>query len=117
MGTWGHEIFDDDLASDVKGSFEDALSKKGDAKNATKDVLSQYADVISDPDEGHIIQLALAKIQMEKGVLQSEIKKQAIEILENGIGLTGWTEAGKDELEKRQVVYKILLEQLRDAGD
>lgn len=110
MRTWGYGIFDDDVAIDLKGSFEDYLGDGLSVHDATEKVLEAYKDSIEDEQEGPIVYLALASLQLEHGDLSGDIKDEALDIIESGKGLDGWDVAGDRELSKR----KNALYDLRD---
>jgi hypothetical protein len=86
MGTWGYGIFEDDAASDVRGEFED-------------------------DEEGAVIWLTLAAIQLEHGFVQDDIRDRALAAMTSD--LERWKEAGPDEVAQR----KIVLDELRGRID
>ncbi|MDF2822200.1 MAG: hypothetical protein K0R15_2648 [Clostridiales bacterium] len=112
MGTWNTGIFDDDLAMDIKAEFEEAIEEGLSAKEATAMILEAYEDELEDEDEGPIIYLALAVLQMEKGIIEKSIKNKALYIIESGQGLDRWKEAGKDGYEKRLMVLNELKDKI-----
>jgi hypothetical protein len=111
MGTWGAGIFDDDTSLDVQAEYEEALEDGLSVKKATSLILEIYEDVLSD-DEGPIVFLALAAIQIEKGHIQEKIKKKALNIIETEAGLERWNSVEKDELNKRKEVLNDLRNKL-----
>jgi hypothetical protein len=112
MGTWNTGIFDDDLAMDIKAEFEEAIEEGLSVKEAIAMILEAYEDELEDEDEGPIIYLALAALQMEKGTIVKSIRSKALEVIESGQGLDRWKEEGKDEYEKRVVVLNELKDKL-----
>jgi hypothetical protein len=106
MGTWGAQILDDDLAMDIQAEFEQALEDGLSVKKATKQIIKAFQDVLEDEDEGPIVYLALAALQLERNELQPEIRKTALEIIETGQGLARWEEAGEDVLAERKKVLE-----------
>jgi hypothetical protein len=78
------DIFDIDIAFDVRDTFEDALTEGLDVPAATERVLNEFKDQIRDLDDGPIIYLALSALQLEHGVLQPKIKEQALRIITAG---------------------------------
>lgn len=108
MGTWGYGIFDDDTASDVKDNFEEYIEDGLDINEATERILEEYQEEIEDEDNGPTVYLALASLQMERGELREDIKKTALDIIENGKGLEVWEESGEDELKNRKNVLNVL---------
>jgi hypothetical protein len=112
MGTWNAGFFDDDLALDIKDEFERSFKGDGDIQSVTEHIFSEYEDVINDEDEGPIVYLSLAALQLEYGYLQSNIKEQALNIINQGKGLERWEEAGKKALADREKVLQELKKQL-----
>ena len=84
MGVWGPKIYDNDIALDVKDEFEDLYNKGQDVKKITEQLIEANAEWLSDPEEAQFFWLALADVQWNKGVLLSEVKKQAIYWIEKG---------------------------------
>jgi Domain of unknown function (DUF4259) len=113
MGTWGTGIFDDDLASDIQNEFEKALDESLTVKEATQRIIEFYQDEMEDEDEGPIIYLALAALQLEQEELQAEVRKKALEIIESGEGLVRWEEAKEEELVERKQVLEDLKAELK----
>ena len=112
MGTWGFEIFDDDLALDIQAEFEEALEEGLKVEEVTWRILEDYQEVLEDEDEGPIIYLSLAILQFKRDELQPEIRKKALEIIETGQGLARWEEAGEKEMAKRKQVLEKLKTEL-----
>jgi hypothetical protein len=109
MGTWGYGIFEDDVTSDIKGDFEDYLDEGLTIDEATERILEEYEEFIEEDDDvGPTVYLALAYLQMEYDSLDNNIKIKALEIIENGLGLEVWEDAGESELEERKKVLNEL---------
>lgn len=112
MGVWGTGIMDDDLALDIKAEFEDAVNEGLGVPQATARILEAFLDVSQDEDEGPILYLALAQLQLEKNHLLPEVKNQALQIIKNGIGLERWEEAGNTTLKERKAELNALRDRL-----
>jgi hypothetical protein len=79
MGTWGAGIFDNDAASDVRLDFEDAQRAGFSVSESTQQILRVREDEGAlDYDEGPLIYLALAALQMDHGELAASIKAHAL---------------------------------------
>lgn len=115
MGTWGTGIMDDDLALDIKAEFEDALNEGFDVPRATSKIFEAFGDLSEDEDEGPILYLVLAQLQLEKNHLLPEVRNKAMQIIENEIGLERWEEAGEEQLRERKIIYAQLQEKLKRA--
>lgn len=108
MGTWNAGIFDDDIALDIKAEFDDALAEGMTVKEATKQILESFEDVLEDDEESPIVYLALAALQLEKGEIQKNIKKKALQIIESEQGMERWEEAGAELFVQRKVILNEL---------
>lgn len=111
MGTWGTAIFSDDLATDIKSDFRDKIAFGKSASDATKELVEEYQDSLADREESCVFWIALAATQWKLGRLEKEVRKQALEIINNKRDLERWREDSKD-LKKREVVLEKLKEQL-----
>ncbi|MBA2276576.1 MAG: MarR family transcriptional regulator [Chloroflexia bacterium] len=115
MGTWGTAIFDDDVAMDARGTFDDALVEGLSVPAATQRVREEYAEILDDPDEGPVVRLALAGLQLEQGALQPGAQREALAVIDQGQGLDRWEEAGEESLAERKQVLEAFKARLRSA--
>lgn len=111
MGSWGTGIFDDDVALDIRGEFEDALAEGMSVEEATSRILESWREAVEGPDDGSTISLALAALQLEHERVQPAVRDRALAIIASGESLTRWEEAGADDLAERRRV----LDRLRSA--
>jgi len=112
MGTWGTGLFSDDIACDVRESYEGFVGDGHAGPEATDALLSEYGAQVEDPDAGPTFWLALAATQWRCGRLERRVKDRALEIIELGIDIRRWT-GDPSSLKKRQAVLGKLAEQLR----
>lgn len=112
MGTWGSAIFSDDVACDVRVSYRELLEDGIESSKATHLLLEQFADLLDDQDDSPVFWLALAATQWKLGRLEDEVKKRAIEVIDVGLGLDRWEEAGPSALEARKKALSKLRDQL-----
>lgn len=110
MGAWGPGIFSDDTASDIRGDYRELVEGQVPDDEATSRVIASYSRL--DPDEEHILWLALASSQSSLGRLDAEVKSRALEIIDAGRGLELWEQAGPKELAKRKAALAKLRDQL-----
>jgi hypothetical protein len=98
MGAWGAGIFEDDLALDIKLDFEAYLDENKSMKEIINCLLDDYEEEINDPDEGPIVYIVLAALQLEhnKGKVYESIKKKTLEIIEQKRGLLNWQLLGEE---------------------
>ena len=99
MGTWGPDIFDDDVTADVRADYQDLLEARVPCDRAAQHVIEEYAHL--DEDEQHLLWLALAAAQADAGRLDDEVRAKAVHVIESGEGLHLWEPAGPEVLAER----------------
>ena len=110
MGTWGVNLYQDDIALDVKEEYIDFLKIGINNKEATKRLVKIYKDIMED-DEAGVFWFALADTQWKYGRLLPEVKSKALEFIESGVDLELWKEDEK-QYKKRQKVLEGLKDKL-----
>ncbi|MGI8854720.1 MAG: DUF4259 domain-containing protein [Thermomicrobiales bacterium] len=110
MSTWGYDIFDNDEANDIRALFEDELNVRASVAHATAEVLREAKDSLDDPDDGPVIWLALAALQLGQGELHANVRDHALAVIDSGTDLKRWeTEGTPEDVTGR----KRVLEELR----
>lgn len=113
IGDWGTAIFSDDLACDVRDDYKYLLGEGYDNDKAIEILMKDYNELLNDPDDCPVFWLALATTQWKLGRLRDDIKRKAIEIIENNNDLNRWRWADNVKLkEKRRIVLEKLKKQL-----
>jgi hypothetical protein len=112
LGTWGYEIFADDITADIKDDFEEYIEDGLSVYEATERILERYQRRVRDKADPRRY-LALASLQMEQGGLQEDIKQAVLNIIESGKDLEAWEGDGKDALESRKKVLNELKSKLQ----
>jgi len=107
VGTWGTDIFSDDLASDIRRRYRDIVGDGFSGQRATEILFEEYRDILDDPDVGPVFWLALAATQWRCGRLEPQVQAQAIEAIDSGADLVRWQEAPQ-LFNKRQAVLREL---------
>lgn len=107
MGAWDPAIFSDDTACDVRSDYRELLEDGVADAEATSRVIGDYQHL--DEDDAHVLWLALAAAQAALGRLDEAVKTEALRVIDDGVGLGLWAEAGTTELARR----KAALEKLR----
>ncbi|MDO7869562.1 hypothetical protein [Nocardioides jiangxiensis] len=110
MGAWGPAIFSDDTACDIRGDYRELLEDQVPDDEATRRTIEGYAHL--GEDEKHVLWLALAAAQSGLGRLDDDVKARALEVIDGGLGLELWEEAGPRELDQRKAVLAKLRAQL-----
>lgn len=109
MGVWGPDIFDDDLTSDLRKTFEDELELGSSVAHATLVVFREYSEALDDADEKPKVWLALASLQLERGVIQKHVRDEALAVIESGENQRRWDEESTSEeaAERKQVLEEL----------
>lgn len=110
MGAWGPGIFSDDTASDIRQEYRELLEDQVPDDEAMRRVIDGYRDL--GEDEHHVLWLALAATQSGLGRLDDEVRTRALAVIDSGVGLQRWEQAGPKELAKREAALGKLRAQL-----
>lgn len=110
MGAWGDGIFSDDLACDIRGEYRELLEDGVSDEEAARRIIEEYD--YADSDDAHILWLALAAAQSTFGRLDQHVRTRAVAVIDEGLGLERWVEAGPRELAKRTAALQKLRGQL-----
>jgi hypothetical protein len=106
MGAWGTALFSDDTACDVRDEYIDHLGDGLTGTQATELLLSNWASSLKDQDEAPVFWLALAATQWKHGRLESQVLRNALDVIENGSDLEKWKSS--PDYRKRQAVLEKL---------
>ena len=91
MGTWGPGILQDDVAADVQVMFEDGLASGMSVERASREVLRELpGEMITDDDDGPVIVLALAALQLQHQALDPYARNQALAVIATGAAMNRW---------------------------
>lgn len=114
MGCWGYEVFEDDYALDLKGEFDDLLEEGLTPLQATKKMIEKNEYMLDerDDDDYPIFYIVMASLQIQYSCLQNNVKEEALNIIDNDIGMDGWIEEGQDKYENRKSVLMKLRNKL-----
>ncbi|WP_102401612.1 DUF4259 domain-containing protein [Haloimpatiens massiliensis] len=83
MGTWDMQVFEDDLAMDIKDSFEELIEEGETVETAIENILEEFEDCLEDFDDGVTTILALATIAIERGVITKRLKREFTRVINN----------------------------------
>lgn len=92
MGAWGAKIYQNDVGQDVRHEYKEYLRFGKTARDATKELLANNADILEDTDDSVDFWLALADTQWTLGRLEDVVKEKALQIIEDGSGMDRWGE-------------------------
>jgi hypothetical protein len=107
MGTWGAGIFENDVALDIRDDFEQDVADGLNVYEATRKALEEWGEALDDMDNGPVIYLALAALQVECGEVYRSIREKALEIINSGQELERWRENPDLQPERRKVLEEL----------
>lgn len=87
-------LFADYVALNVRNDYRALIECGADDNEATRSILDSYANAVSDPDDGPLVWLALAFTQSKVGRLDRTVADRALQIIDNGDGMTRWKRQG-----------------------
>jgi len=105
MGTWGINLYEDDVTNDVKEEYINFLKEGKDNEEATKLVIDNWKAI--DTEEIPIFWLALADTQWEYGRLLQNVKEQALKYINEGTDLARWTGDEKQYNKRRLILNEL----------
>jgi Domain of unknown function (DUF4259) len=113
VGAWGTGIFEDDVAADIRGEWEEAVGSGSSAADATAAMIEGLgADFIPDEDDGPVFWIALAALRLEAGQVAPDVAARAVESIP--ANLARWRgEATDEDFEAREQVLRELEQRLR----
>ena len=112
MGTWGFSILADDTALDVYSDYMKHFNSDLSPGAIREKLLADWKEEVEDADEGPVFWLAVARAQWDCGHLEPEIVSIVRKIIEQGVGLALWEEAGLKTLASRQRALQSFLAKL-----
>ncbi len=109
MGAWGVNLYQNDIAEDVKSQYIDYLKEGKSNEEATQELIMIYEELLNDIDDGPNVWFVLADQQWKLGRLLPHVKEQALKWIEKGADLPIWYESSEKLGDER----KKVLEELR----
>lgn len=117
MGTWGPDIFSDDIARDVRSEYRLLLGSGKTAQEAEDMLIGYYAGRLDDADRD-VFWFALALSEWKAGRLSLAVKEKALDALDRGDDLARWAQNGKEKaFQKRMAVLENLRAMLLSPPD
>jgi hypothetical protein len=107
MGAWGAGIFQNDVSEDLKTDYVNKLKMGKTDEEAFNEILVEYEDMISDPDDEIDFWFALSLIMHKYGRLTDYVKDKALSIIDSGVDNERWEE-NKTEIKHRAKVIEKL---------
>lgn len=113
MGTWGHKLYDDDFASDIRDYYKEQYNKGKSNEEIVLALKEDNADSLTDEEEAPLFWFALADTQWDYGVDDVEARENALFHLRSKTDLQRWEEAGPSAVAKRAAILQKLEDKLQ----
>jgi hypothetical protein len=94
-----------DLAVEVGAEFSGRLSVGLDVPAATAHVFGRFRSALSSPQEGPVVLIALAALQLREGHLQEVIRDAAVDLIDSGEALNAYR---SDDSNQRKLARDML---------
>ncbi len=104
-----------DLASEVQWEFNGHLSHGFDISAATRHVFARFRIALSSANDGPVVLLALAALQMKEGRVQAVIRDAAIDLIESGEAQAAFPAGTFDLRKSRENLLDQFVLELREA--
>lgn len=75
MGVWGLDIYDDDLAVDIRDEFQEYLHQGMDENDAINEVIFNNEDLLEEDEECGTFILTIGLLAKENEITNSKINK------------------------------------------
>jgi hypothetical protein len=79
-------LFASDLAKDVRGEFNARRDEGMSVHDATSAIVASYGHMLSQPDEGPVVIIAIAVMQLLDRAPTATFREAALELLRDGHG-------------------------------
>jgi len=114
MGTWGTAISSNDTYADVYSEFTELYNDGMNVPEITAKLISEYPDIVNDPDDSNNFWFAIAKAQWDYKQADATIFNKVKDIIKSGNDLAIWKNlsANKKDITKREIVLTKFLELL-----
>ena len=107
MGVWGLDIYDDDLAVDIRDEFQEYLEQGMDENDAMNEVIFNNEDLLEEDEECGTFILTIGLLAKENEISNSKINKLLKELKGNK---NYWKYLKEDSIE----LYEVRMDLLRE---
>lgn len=107
MGVWGLDIYDDDLAVDIRDEFQEYLDEGMDESEAINELLLNNDNLLEEEEESGTVILTIGFLAKENEVDNSRVKKLLKELKRNK---NYWNYLKEDSME----LYEVRMDLLRE---
>ena len=107
MGVWGLDIYDDDLAVDIRDEFQDYLDQGMDENDAMNEVIFNNDNLLEEDEECGTFILTIGLLAKENEISNSKINKLLSDLRENK---NYWNYLKEDSTE----LYEVRMDLVRE---
>lgn len=108
-------IFASDLAAEVRREFTGRVDHGIPVSLATRDVLAAFGDLLADPQEGPVVFLALAALQLRTGRVMPFVRDAALDLIGTGEARRAYGSNDPTTTKQRRQLLEALEEALESA--
>ncbi len=113
MGTWGLDLYSDDIACEVRDEYLDGLKVGLSGPEAADQVLHRRGLALENRQIACGVYFSLAETAWKYGRLTEDVRSAALALLESGGDLSIWAEEAPADLPARRAVLQRLEARLR----
>lgn len=100
MGVWGLDIYDDDLAADIRDEFQEYLDQGMDENDAMNEVIFNNENLLEEDEDCGTFILTIGLLAKENEISNSKINKLLRDLKENK---NYWNYLKEDSMELYEV--------------
>lgn len=113
MSTWGPNLYQSDLALDIRDKYKELLRKGIKGEEITRIFINEYDYAISDVDDVSVFWFALADTQWDFGRLEDYVKEKALDYIKTGYDISRWETDNPKQVNERIKVITALEKKLK----
>ena len=107
MGVWGLDIYDDDLAADIRDEFQEYLDQGMDENDAMNEVIFNNESLLEEDEDCGTFILTIGLLAKENEISNSKINKLLKDLKENK---NYWNYLKEDSIE----LYEVRMDLFRE---
>lgn len=107
MGVWGLDIYDDDLAADIREEFQEYLDQGIDENDAMNEVIFNNESLLEEDEDCGTFILTIGLLAKENEISNSKINKLLKDLKENK---NYWNYLKEDSIE----LYEVRMDLFRE---
>ena len=110
-----HALFASDLAQDVRAEFNARRQEGMGVRDATSACVVTFRHLLERPNEGPIVIVAIAALQLRESALSTTFRDAALDLLRDGHGFEKRPGEMLAAREERETLRQSLIAELTDA--